>query len=322
MEIRKDIEIAGIPIIWQTNLADGDLRSLYLDLACDPDLPEAQLKLGGTSISLRLYNKTVPFKDGFCHCIGFNNRLTAIYRTEAEWRLWDAHRSEVDELEQEQEQERQVDIVLFCSSDDYLINAIRARLTAQDWASAMALLDERRKLRQTHEHLRLPLYAQGRWEIDQDIVEALVQVADIEIALQFLVQQGDDAAAFECYWESYFHFHFRRIEESLHLEGDPQWLTKVRQHPEHEKHLLLTKRIQDEALARFPRNGYLLKRVVLFWANHDRLAEAIAYCHNGIVRGLSDDTKTGFNGRLRRLQGRMQKNEAEHLQSASKMGVE
>jgi hypothetical protein len=141
------------------------------------------------------------------------------------------------------------------------------------------------------------------------MIDTLVRIPDTEVATRFLQDQDTRAACFEWYWESYLQFHFRRIEAYLDVQGDPNWLARVRQCPEYEQHLLLTKGIQDAAITRFPRSGYLLKRVVLFWESHDRYLEAITYCRWAIEHGLTDDTKRGFPWRLRRIENKLRKME-------------
>jgi hypothetical protein len=70
--------------------------------------------------------------------------------------------------------------------------------------------------------------------------------------------------------------------------------------PLHQRHSE-AERIYDAAVARFPSDGHLYKNACLFWRREKRLDLAIKYCRAAIASGASDDTKSGFAGRLKRL---------------------
>jgi hypothetical protein len=53
----------------------------------------------------------------------------------------------------------------------------------------------------------------------------------------------------------------------------------------------------------FPNDGYLFKEACLFWRRRGRLDLAMKYCRIAIQNGIRDDTKSGFAGRLKRLEG-------------------
>jgi hypothetical protein len=57
----------------------------------------------------------------------------------------------------------------------------------------------------------------------------------------------------------------------------------------------------DAAVELFSTDGYFHKHICLFWRRHDRPDLAIKFCEIAVQRGLSDDTKSGFVGRLDRL---------------------
>ncbi|MEI8138941.1 MAG: hypothetical protein WCI03_03635 [bacterium] len=307
MELRKNITIEDIPVIWQTNMTDEALRSLYLDLACDSDFQNSHLSIGGSRIKLSLFHKSIPFRDGACMCIGFDNQITAIYRTEAEWKIFLARRSEVNELRIEQHDEKKVEILLFRTQDDYLKEKIAKSLTARDAPGIFTLVLERVALRKNNEGLRVHLYTSGCWDIEQHTMDALRQIPDIDAVIHFFAENNWDISWFESYWEAYFSFHFRRIEALMDLRNDPGWLAKVRQYPEYEKHLALTLDIQEKALLKFPCNGRLFASVIKFWERNDRIAQAIEFCERAIKYSLSDGSKQGFQGRLRRLESKLRR---------------
>jgi len=61
-------------------------------------------------------------------------------------------------------------------------------------------------------------------------------------------------------------------------------------------------KIFNAATSLFPLDGDIYKQACLFWRRQRRLDLAIKYCKLAIECGINDDTKTGFVGRLKRLQ--------------------
>jgi hypothetical protein len=65
--------------------------------------------------------------------------------------------------------------------------------------------------------------------------------------------------------------------------------------------------IYKEALKLFPNYVWLTKAMCLFWRRIGRYDLAIKVCSEAIAKGLKDGTKSGFEGRLRRLERESQK---------------
>jgi hypothetical protein len=89
-------------------------------------------------------------------------------------------------------------------------------------------------------------------------------------------------------WSSPFIQYANRYR-SLHSQGDEDWKTEV-------------DKIFREASDKFPADGFMHKEICLFWERGGDLGRAKECCQLAASRALLDDTKTGFAGRLKRLQ--------------------
>ena len=72
-----------------------------------------------------------------------------------------------------------------------------------------------------------------------------------------------------------------------------------------------TKAIYDEAMKMFPENGKVAQCASLFYRRVERYDLSINVCVAAIERGLHDGTKSGFSGRLARLQREIEKQRAQ-----------
>jgi hypothetical protein len=61
-------------------------------------------------------------------------------------------------------------------------------------------------------------------------------------------------------------------------------------------------KICNAAITLFPTDGDLFKRICLSWRRKGRIDLAIKYCKIAVECCAQDDTKSGFQGRLRRLE--------------------
>ena len=76
----------------------------------------------------------------------------------------------------------------------------------------------------------------------------------------------------------------------------------VRRSAEGQKFETETGRIYEEAFRLFPDDARLFQACCLFWRSRHRYDLAIKICADAIAKGLRDGTKSGFEGRLRRLE--------------------
>lgn len=261
---RKDIRIAGIPFTWNTNLKDQDIASIYSLIADDPDIgaPSAHIDVAGLmSISLRLFDKRVDFKEGACHCIGVNDTIYAVYKTTREWEFWAARRAEIQELKDEQELERKVERELQWAEECYLISKCTEACNGRDYETAIKWLCARADLL-------------GGF-IFTDVFTRLLSFP-ARHCIEFLRRY---AAPYTSY---------------LQVASSKSFWS---QSPDCE-----FQEVFDAAIADHPGEGMLFKEIILFWERRKNYPLARQYCEVAISRSLADDTKSGFTGRLRRLQ--------------------
>jgi len=124
IKLREGVQLAGIPVVWNTNLSDEDVRDFYQGLVKDRDYlsfirrKDGPLSGGaGFAISISTFSKAIDFKVGHCQCFGGSGKLWLIYRTTVEWDLLEAREREISELREEQEQQRKVE-QLICENED------------------------------------------------------------------------------------------------------------------------------------------------------------------------------------------------------------
>ncbi len=302
MELRRDIQVDGIPITWETNLSDSDLRDLYIALCHSDSLKTASINMMGVCVfGIQLVMELLPFQEGYCLCYGVGEKITAIYRTMAEWAIWEARQEEIEDLKQEQEQESQLDVFLFIFSDREFKEKVKDALGARRYEDAIAYLKARAELRRQNEQYRNR--AHWMWRHQQDFTNLLASLPTSDLGLAFIK---------ECYpcWHWYTSFAHAWI------------FWRVRYHSEnHSKDIMLkacfvpesmplsqclreVRKIAEAGMSLLPDDWMLHKDFCVLFDRYNDTDNALWVCRHAVERGLTDDTKTGFIGRLRRLEGK------------------
>lgn len=277
MEWRKNVPLAGTSHTWDTNLPDEELTEFYAVVREDPEFVQSHLSVQGLAISLALFDKMVPFREGHAWCVGFGTHFFVTYRTQLGWELWDARKQELEELKQEQEEQRRIELLLFRTEDEFREGQFHEAIAVGDFPRAESILIDRGLARQTCE------FKEVRDWFFQFVSESAIRLfhsfPDIGPGVRFL-------ARFERpYWE------YLRFAESRRF-----W--KIPSLPE-------LRGILDAASVRFPDNPFLFKEAALFLVRQGDLDGAAQVCRTAVARGLRDNTKSGFVGRLRRLENRI-----------------
>ncbi|MFZ1220501.1 MAG: hypothetical protein WAO00_14500 [Chthoniobacterales bacterium] len=267
---RKDVRLDGIPLIWNTNLQDDAITQLYqriLEIGSITRLSSVDVA-GFMSISLNIYDEFVPFREGACHCLGVNDTIYAIYKTSFEWEVWAARQDEVKELREEQEIDAAVERQLAWAEECYLISQCTAAGDRGDDESAYGYLCARAELLKQHSSCRFSMFM---------FDEVFMRLASFptEHCIRFLTR-------YELPWDAY-----------MKLAASKAFWMKA-ESAEY-------RRIFDAAIQAFPSEGMLFKGICLFWRRRKELATARHYCQIAVDSKLSDDTRSGFVGRLRRL---------------------
>lgn len=277
MEWRKNVPLEGTSCTWDTNLSDEELNEFYEIVRDDPEFVRSGLSVQGLAISLALFDKMVPFREGYAWCIGFASHFYVTYRTELGWELWEARKKELEELKQEQEEQRRIELLLFRTEDEFRAGQFHEAIAASDFAQAESILTARGLARQTCE------FKEVRDWFFQFVTESAIRLfhsfPDIGPGVRFL-------ARFERpYWE------YLRFAESRRF-----W--KKSSLPE-------LRGILDAASTHFPDNPFLFKEAALFLVRQGDLEGAAQVCRAAIAHGLRDNTQSGFAGRLHRLEKRI-----------------
>lgn len=278
MEIRESITVPGVPFTWNTNLSDDDVRDFYEQHGVNAPWEESDISVFTLMTTLRIIMTVVPFRDGTCQWHAVNERHWVVFRTNYEWEIWEARKRELDELDEEQAHERAAEYLLFRTDDAHLLRVACEALEGEDFAAAARCYSARAEVRRTFHHL--PNVESSLYFVVEDSLMRFTSFPDATYGLAFLQKYSTCSCQ---YHEFAGHFHFWR----------PDW-TLAQRHVEEE-------RIYDTAIARFPSDGQLYKDACLFWRREKRLDLAIKYCRAAVASDASDDTKTGFPGRLKRL---------------------
>lgn len=301
MKLREKIQIEGIPVVWDTNLEDDDIRALYAIIFDDSEFYESGVKVKGLAISVRLFEKTVPFKDGFCWCFGFSHKLWVTYRTTGDWELWNARQAEIRELEQERAEQKVIEKLLLRTTDQHLRAKTLEALERGGYVEAASHICER------YEHTKqiereFQENFQVKWPgfsyaVFDELLRLLGCFPTTDPAIAFLEKHANHWSRFFSFARGYdtwsrnskagllneidsYHFTNRTPADVVFREIDKVFRAAVRQ---------------------FPNEGILYKRICLFWERKAQFKLAIDYCRSAIERQLRDDTQKGFPLRLQRL---------------------
>lgn len=293
MEIRKNVKLEGIPIVWHTNLSDEDIKQLYEVVRNDPEFTKckAQIKIGvgtvgssfGVKITIpKLYSSTIPLKEGWCSCTGLQNCLRVIYRSAHEWELWDAHKREVRELREERDTERQINELLFRAEDEHLAQVANEMIDKSEFDAAANVIHrrllhaeetEKKNMAEGFRHFKVV------YQTRRDSLRTLLRFPTTAQASRFL-------GAHTKFWWDYFAFAESWYSANRDAKNGP---------------VEETDKIFRAAVEKFPIEGKLYKKICLFWAHKKQIGLAIEYCSLACKRGVLDDTKRGFPFRLKKL---------------------
>jgi hypothetical protein len=276
MKLRDNVKVEGVPFVWSTNLRDEEIRQFYilhqerLNEQVSPRDPSS------STIVIPLRMGFLEFRDGFCVWTANNDKHTVLYRTNTEWELWNARQTEIAELRQEQAIGEAVEKRIAETEDDHLREKTEVALAANDCNVAAAYINARAELRQKFCSLKGMSVGWNYWS------------PDLIFARFPLSAYGVD-----------FLRRYRPIPQAF--INFAHWFGGRKSLGNHER-IKQTTAIYTEALKLFPNNASLTAALCLFYRRVGMYDEAIAVCKHAAQKGLKDGTKSGFEGRLKRLQ--------------------
>lgn len=227
----------------------------------------------GFVISTNIYENRVKFKDGICSIVAVGDHITAIHRTSYEQELKDAHDVEIHELKEEEKIEQEIERKLFCLE----ISALR----------------EKQQQLQNHN------YEQAA-QLVHEIID--LEEKNLKVGGGYCGAVFNGSSYFSKFPSSLYGIKFLTNRDVVPYDyiqyakiyENTNYATGVNNSIEIDQ-------IYIAAIKRFPLNAELYKEASLFWRRKRDFRRAIDYCEKAIHLGITDTTKTGFEGRINRL---------------------
>ena len=97
IKLRKDVEVPGIPVIWETNLSDFELSEIYHQLKnrsffFSKVRPDQGITVEGTSITSNVQSFELTLGTKTYRGWGIPKEVTVVYRPDSDWALLDEER--------------------------------------------------------------------------------------------------------------------------------------------------------------------------------------------------------------------------------------
>jgi hypothetical protein len=276
MDTRKDVKVPGIPFRWTTNLTDEEICEFYSRYAerIKEPIQSAPVKKAQFIISIRM--GFLDFLEGYCFWSASGDKQTVLYRSNQDWELWNARKEEIAELRQEQAAEEASEKILVMTEDNHLREKTKIAMSAGDYDTADACVTSRAELRETFKQFRVMPVEWTCWYPDL-------------IFAQFPISQ----------YGIKFFCRFRPLPQSFTNFG--HWFS-VRCGLKDEALVEQTRIIYEKGMELFPESGSIAQAASLFFRRVGKYELAMAVCIKAIKHGLRDGTKSGFEGRLKRLE--------------------
>lgn len=276
MNIRNAINVPGVPYTWTTNLSDEeiyDFQAIYSEKIKEPN---EGLEVKGATFVLKFRLDFLPFREGFCVWSATGENQTVLYRTKQDWELWNARQAEIEELRQEQAAEEAIEKQLVMTEDGYLRAKTDTAKEIGDYESAAHYITARAELRERFQQFRGMPVDWMHWYPDL----VFSDFPESKYGITFLRR-------------------FHRLPQCY--TNFAHWFS-VRCGASGEALVQQTWNIYEEGMKLFPKNGRMPQAASLFLRRVGRYDLAIGVCVAAINRGLRDGTKSGFEGRIKRLE--------------------
>jgi tetratricopeptide (TPR) repeat protein len=271
VEVRDNVKLEGIPFTWQSNLSDDQLREIYKQLLRDrffvrrPDdikfRTEQDSGIGVQFCINDLQEAQFEYEDGACHVLVFNEDVSVIYRTYEQWEAWDKAKEKEEEAKRRIEEREQALKNKHLELEENGNSLIKLGHLEE---AEKCLLECRRIYL---EHPDIIHHREAEWLL----IRLYGQYDDPGKGLDFLSQYSTD---------SYHYFLLAERFSTTPHKAEAVFL---------------------EGIKNFPEEGFLYKRICLYLETQRLFDKAIHYCKEAISKGVTDDTKSGFPGRLKRL---------------------
>lgn len=273
VHLRRKVEIPDLPLTWTTNLTDEQVHELYsalLNRQFFVGFPDHDIQADGATVKFSIQPRfdQIAYLDGMCMAIMLFGTVTLVYRTSEEWQVWEEWQAEQSRIKTEQDKRKRK----LWAMHDHLYDLAHKQWDAGHTEEAEQLFLECKKLAEEY-----PNVLQGWRDAPIKLIYLYADLPDPSRGLDYLDQEFDR----------------------------PQYYHIMAYQNEHEQPGI-AERIYRHAINRFQNDAGLFKALALLLARVGRNQDAISVCEEAIMRGLKDDTKSGFEGRLDRLKKRLE----------------
>lgn len=194
--------------------------------------------------TLYLFDAWLPFRDGFCWCLGFCKRFWIIFRTALGWEIWEARKREIEELKHEQEIERKIEAALFYAEDTFFADETSAAFRAGDYERVESRLVLRMQNRATNSNKKIARSVS--YFVPNSAMYYFSYFPSPQAAIRFFLR-------FDCPWHNYTLFAYK-------VQGRGGLSQKDL--------LAYVCALFDIAVEMFLDNPFLFKRICLFLGHH------------------------------------------------------
>lgn len=284
MNLREKVIVDDIPCIWFTNLDDDGIREFF-DLYAgriqksEPpkEAPEEKSRERKVVFQIKCRMSFFDFRDGVCFWRASGDEHHVLYRSNHEWELWNARQQEIEELRQEQETEQAIERGLLNVEDQHLTEKTDAAIKTGDYNTAAAYISARMDFRLGSKEIKGLSY---RWSRPSELWWDFTKFPTSNYGIEFICKYDSKPGIFRNF---------------------AHWFSACRGLPTEERAEQSWK-IYETGMKLFPDNVGLVQAACLFWRRMRRYDLAMKICSEAIKKGMKDGTKSGFEGRMKRLE--------------------
>jgi hypothetical protein len=280
MNIREKVVVAGLPYIWFTNLTDDcilEFYELYANKIRKPDQPNENPNNGKVVFRVDCRFGFFDFQDGVCLWSANGEKHHILYRSNRDWELWNVRQQEIQELREEQAVEKAIEIKLLEVEDRHLTEKTKAAIKSGEYDIAALYVTARMDLRINSKAIKGLSYL---WFRPSGLWWELTQFPTSNYGIEFLHKYDSTPQAFKNF------AHWFAVHSDLPADKCAEQ----------------TRQIYEDGIKLFPNNACLPQAACLFWRRMKRYDLAMRICSEAIKKGMKDETKSGFEGRMKRLE--------------------
>lgn len=284
MNLREKVIVDGIPYIWSTNLDDEGIRdffNLYVNRIRESEPPKEKPEENSGErkvvFQIKCRMAFLNFRDGVCFWSANGEKHHVLYRTNYEWELQNARQQEIEELRQEQDTEQAIERGLLKVEDQHLTEKTDAAIKAGEYNTAAAYISARMDLRLSSKGIKGLSYL---WSRSSQLWWIFTKFPTSNYGIEFIYKYDSKPGIFRNF---------------------AHWFSSCRGLPTEER-AEQTWQIYETGMKLFPDSAGLAEAACLFWRRMRRYDLAMKICSEAIKKGLKDGTKSGFEGRMKRLE--------------------